>query len=403
MARPRTVIGTYGKIKVTQLREKSPGQPAVFEARARFRMANGAMRRPRARGASATAARNALKKKMAALEKEATGGVIDASTRIAHVAELWLAEFRRKVDQGKRSPKSLYDYEALVRTRVKPRLGELACREASVTAFDNAIKAVYDADGAGTAKKMKTVCSGIAGYAVRHGAMTVNPVREVEPVEVPSRGEIVVLEPAERGDFRAKLAAYCAAKGDSKLGVRARAWTDLPDIGDGMLSTGGRIGEVLAVIGDDIDPTNQTVVLDHHLVWVRGQGMVRMPLRKGRKDGLVIVVPSWSVPMWRRRKLESGGGPVFPSWNGQWQFITNVTKRFRTVCDDIGYPHIASHVFRHTVGTHLDEQGTPLTAIADQLGNTPAVVERHYRRKRKANEATAGALESLFDQGEGTG
>jgi ribosome-binding protein aMBF1 (putative translation factor) len=34
--------------------------------------------------------------------------------------------------------------------------------------------------------------------------------------------------------------------------------------------------------------------------------------------------------------------------------------------------------------------------IADQLGNTVAVVKRHYRQKYQANTVTAAALESMM-------
>ncbi|WP_103335199.1 hypothetical protein [Amycolatopsis sp. CA-126428] len=53
-------------------------------------------------------------------------------------------------------------------------------------------------------------------------------------------------------------------------------------------------------------------------------------------------------------------------------------------------------MFRKTVGTVLDEADLPITAIADQLGNTPAVAERHYRKQRVANVGNAAALEAMM-------
>lgn len=60
---------------------------------------------------------------------------------------------------------------------------------------------------------------------------------------------------------------------------------------------------------------------------------------------------------------------------------------------------VTSHVWRKTVATVLDEADLPTTAIADQLGvngNTRAVAEKHYRRKRAANQANADALEGML-------
>jgi integrase len=63
-----------------------------------------------------------------------------------------------------------------------------------------------------------------------------------------------------------------------------------------------------------------------------------------------------------------------------------------------GYGWVTSHVFRKTVATVLDEANLPITAIADQLGNTRAVAERHYRKRRVANQASADALEGMLGE-----
>jgi integrase len=164
-----------------------------------------------------------------------------------------------------------------------------------------------------------------------------------------------------------------------------------------MLATGCRIGEVLAIMPEDVDPTERTVTIGHHLVRVKGRGIVRMAKRKGRGRALVLRVPEWSVPMWRARKLASGGRPLFPSWGGGWLDPSNVTKRIRTACDAVGYGWVHSHVLRKTVGTHLDSRGRSSSEIADQLGNTPRVVDKHYRSPRVANDGLADALESIMD------
>jgi integrase len=183
-----------------------------------------------------------------------------------------------------------------------------------------------------------------------------------------------------------------------RLGPRAQAWLDLPDIAEIMLGTGGRIGEVLACDGSDVDPATRNISLAHHLVRIERQGMVRTKGRKGKQRGLTLQYPSWCDITLRRRKHAAGDdGPLFPAWNGQWLDPSNVTKRFRTACDAIGYEWMASRLLRHTVGTHIVDSGQTVAAAADQLGNTPEVVEKHYRRKKVANGKVADALESLMD------
>jgi integrase len=402
MARPRTPIGTFGHIKVSPIVEKTKDEPAVFEARARFRMRNGRFRRLRRRGPSEKAAERALKKAMGALADEVAGRAISGGTRFTRVIELWLEDFEAKVERGDRAPKSFYDYRDTANNYLKKHMGELACREITAGLCDEVLKRIRDQVGYAAAKRAKVVMSGVCGYAVRHEAMDANPAKSVEALGQGEKKPIRALEPAQRKDFLDKLTAWVGEQaGDDahRLGPRAQAWTDLPDIVQAMLATGTRIGEILAVTGDDVDPVNRTVVVSHHLVRVAGQGIVRVPLRKGRGDALTLSVPSWSVEVWRRRKLESGGGGLFLTWNGQWVDPSNVTKRIRKASDAIGYDWVKSHIFRHTVATHLGDGDINDEAIADQLGNTREVVERHYRRKRRANENVSASLESLMGEG----
>lgn len=160
-----------------------------------------------------------------------------------------------------------------------------------------------------------------------------------------------------------------------------------------MLSTGVRLGELLALTGEEVDPDAKTVTIRWHLVREKGVGMVRMPGRKGDAGAeLVLRVPEWSVFIWRRLKLTAGDGPLFPAFGAEWLDPATMINRISEAFTAVGYGWVTSHVFRKTVATILDEAGLSTTAIADQLGNTPAVVEEHYRAKRVANPETAAAM-----------
>lgn len=403
MARPRTDIGTYGRINV---REVSPG---LHEARARFRLRNGRLKPVKRRGTSKTAAERALKAAMAKLANESSSKTINVETRFTVVIDLWLAEFKKKVERGDRAHKSLYDYQDSAE-QLRTHMGELTCGEADnaglcdevlKTIRDDAAKSKRSKRGGGyaAAKRAKTVLTGICGVAVRYGAMTSNPAKSAEAIEQGVKEDVRALEPAERRDFLTKLRAWCTEKVESSKrgGLRMDVWRDLPDAVEGMLATGSRPGEILAALGASVDPNARTVLLDHHLVRIEGEGLVRKFRRKGGKAGIQPMYPSWAAPMFARRKLAAGEGPLFPTWNGEWTDPSNFQKRFREACDAIGYEWVAARMLRHTVGTHIVDQGGTNEDAADQLGNTPAVVQKHYRRPRATNPATAAALESLLD------
>jgi integrase len=406
MARPRTEIGTFGRINTTEVR------PSVYEARARFRLRNGRLKPVKRRGPSKTAAERRLKAAMAKLANEASSKTLNVETRFGIVIDLWLAEFKKKVERGERAHKSLYDYEDTAE-QLRKHMGELTCGEADNAGLcDETLKAIRDqaaksnrskrGGGYAAAKRAKTVLTGICGLAVRHGAMTSNPAKSAEAIEQRSddKEDVRALEPDERRDFLTKLRGWCIEKADSSKrgGLRAQAWRDLPDQVEAMLATGSRPGEILAAIGPGVNPQERTVLLDHHLVRVEAVGLVRKFRRKGGGEVIEPMYPTWAAPMFARRKLAAGEGPLFPTWNGQWTDPSNVQKRLREACDAIGYEWMAARMLRHTVGTHIVDQGGTNEDAADQLGNTPDVVQRHYRRPRRTNPKNAAALESLLGE-----
>jgi integrase len=73
-----------------------------------------------------------------------------------------------------------------------------------------------------------------------------------------------------------------------------------------------------------------------------------------------------------------------------------VINRIGDTFDECGYDWVTSHVFRKTVATVLDEAGLSSGAVADQLGNTRAVAEKHYIARRVANGQAADALEGII-------
>ncbi|WP_236789635.1 tyrosine-type recombinase/integrase [Amycolatopsis sp. GM8] len=404
MGRPPTPIGHYGNIhtkKVTRAKADDT-EYVVWEARAAFRMNDGASKDVMRSAATKTAAVNRLKERLTLLADECSGGDITGDTRLARICDLWLAEFTHEHKLAGKSPTTPETYGGYVRNWIKPALGELQAREVNAGACDRLLQKArgksYD-----TAASVRTVLLNVCGYAVRMGAMPVNPAKSARRLTRDSPRKVKGMTLPQRRDLMAKLVVYVREKQvdtmGRSLGARAQVWLQLPDVMEAMLSTGARLGELLALTGDDVDTAGPTVHIGHHLVREKGVGLVRLEGRKGNgkgSDELLLIVPQWSVPMWRRRKLASGGGPLFPSVNGGWLDPSNMFKKIRAGLNDSGFERVTSHVWRKTVGQVLDEAGLSNNEIADQLGNTPDVVEFHYRGRRASNTKSVSALEGMF-------
>lgn len=381
MPRPPLPPGSYGKI--TSWRDGSG-----WIARAKFRDFDGVARLVKRRGRTKAAAERALRAALVDRQAPAQASEVTPATSFGKVADLWLAEVERAVDAGRRSPGTLDTYGSILRRHVRPALGELRVREVTTPVVDRALMAITKRSVAG-ARTAKIVISQTMRYAARHGAVTVNPVREVGRIESTPKRRPRSLTVDERR-------AWLDAVEDSE---KARTW-DLPDLTRMMLATGCRIGECLAIGWAQVDLDDATVDVCWRLVRRTGIGLLRLPSTKSGEDGeRLIPLPSWAVTMLKRRRLAIGAGvePVFPDSLGNWRDPANVRRIWREVQAESEHEGFVSHTLRKTVATFLDDADVSARKISDQLGHSKvSMTQDRYLGRKLTDRHTAEVLEGLF-------
>jgi integrase len=402
MGRPRTEIGTVGRIKV-KLISQPDEKPARWEASGRYRRKDGSVSRMRRTRSTEAKAEAALKTAIRDYGDSARGDVINGDTPYTKLTELWLKELKGQVERGEVAPNTYRSYEGYVRNWILPVCRHLAAREVKVKTYDEVIQRVRDMKRSNeVAAGVKKALRGIDRFAVRHEAFDKNIVRDTATVsrnKPADRTKVRVLDAGELADMLRKVRAECDThkRADGTWGTRGAIWRAIPDILEGMLSTTSRLGEVLACGGEDVtlaDDGRLAVDFAHHIVHGK-----RVPGRKGGEPPIKLKVAMWSVPMWTRRAHEAApGSPLFPSAVGGWLDENNAQQRINQTLDKVGYGWVTSHHMRK-VGTRvMDEANVPTTAMADQLGNTPAVLDRHYRGRRATNDEAVAALDGMFGQ-----
>lgn len=267
-------------------------------------------------------------------------------------------------------------------------------------AVDDLIRRTLDEHSYDSARSVRTVLSQLCQFAIRHKAMDHNPTTSTARLHrgPQQQKEVRALSLDQRMTLLDALAEHAKTKDKDERGrslvKRSQVWHDLPDLVRGMLATGVRLGELMALTGRDVADDEDAVHVGYHIVRVTGQGLQRHKLRKGSGDALKLGVPEWSMGMWRRRAAAAGDGPLFPSARGGWLDPRNLNGRIREAFDACEFDWVTSHVFRKTVATVLDEAGLQTTEIADQLGNSTRVVEKHYRAPRQTNHRAVAALDA---------
>jgi integrase len=232
--------------------------------------------------------------------------------------------------------------------------------------------------------------------AARHGAVAVNPTREVARIDSKPKRKPRALTSDRRGEWLSALAA------DEK----AQRW-DLVDLTLVMLATGCRIGECLAIGWSDVDLDAGQIAIEWRLIRVTGEGLRRVPSTKtGVKGERLLALPSWAVAVLKRRRRRALIGSeveaVFPDSLGSWRDPSNVRKVWRQVAAKAGITDLVTHTLRKTVATFLDDNGIPARQISDQLGHARvSMTQDVYLGRGLADRQAADVLELMFGDDDG--
>jgi len=124
--------------------------------------------------------------------------------------------------------------------------------------------------------------------------------------------------------------------------------------------TGLRIRDVVQLKRSAI--FDEYVILRTH----KNQKPVRLPLHPDILKALEIIAGTGRYVFW------SGEGNA-KSCVGDWQR----TLRRLSVLSGV---NITAHRFRHTFACELLSKGVPVSEVAAILGNSPRIVEKHYRQ-----------------------
>ncbi len=357
--RPPLSLGTWGKIQ----RFDHYGTPGAM---AYVRDADGKRRRVIRTGRTHAEAERllalALRDRVTPSSEEIT-----SETLLDDLAGQWLEEVRR----DERAVATIGRYASTIRSHVAP-VGNLRVREATVPRLQRLVDEVADHAGPAAARLLTVVLKGMFALAIRHGALPENPAAHVkgpkrkrQPVVAPSLEQI--------HELRVLLEAY-----DRRPGAHPNAIRDLADIGDVLIGTGARIGEVLALTWSDIDLGAGRVTITATVARVAGGGLIRQSYPKTESSVRRLSVPVFVREVLVRRRAASYSDLVFPSANGTPRWPENVRAQWANAVKGTAAEGLTTRSCRKAVATYLKSRAS-IEAAAGQLGHsTSKITELFY-------------------------
>ncbi|MFE5837233.1 tyrosine recombinase XerC [Arthrobacter sp. NPDC056493] len=392
MPRPPLPIGSWGKIKRTELGK------GRWVAKARVRDLDGVTRLVERNGRTGAEAERNLNAHLA----ERTAPSVEDLTPESRLTDLWEAYEAHLLEEG-RAIRTMERYRYASGYVIKG-LGGYKIREATTQRLDGFVKALKANHGLSVAKSARVILSGMFGLAVRYGAATSNPVRDVGTIKMESkparaltvdqlRGVIdalrnspVKLNPANKVTPNQTISEYCSH-------------ADLTDVVIMFAATGARISEVLGIRWKDIDLAAKTVTISGKVNRVPGGGMIRESFTKTKSGARTLPLPDFAVSMLMGRQVAAVANindVIFPSTTGALRDPSAVSKQWRRVRAALKLDWVTSHTFRKTVATLIDAQGLSARIGADQLGHAQvSMTQDVYMGRKVVHSEVADVLDRV--------
>jgi integrase/recombinase XerD len=217
---------------------------------------------------------------------------------------------------------------------------------------------------AASAARAASAVRGLHRFAVREGLAAHDPARDVRPPVPPRRlPKALEVDQVER---------LLAAAGDAAAGPRALRDRALLEF---LYGTGARISEAVGAAIDDLDLTEQTVLLHG----------------KGGKTRLVPVGgyarEALSAYLVRGRPVLVGAGrgtpAVFVNARGGALSRQSAWTILRRAADRAGLPvegsrAVSPHTLRHSFATHLLDGGADIRVVQELLGHASVTTTQVY-------------------------
>ncbi len=174
------------------------------------------------------------------------------------------------------------------------------------------------------------------------------------------------------------------------------------------LSTGCRLGELLALPWDCVDLTGRTIRICRAVQRIGREWVETTP--KTRAGERTIALPGEAVEALRHHRavqaeLRLKAGPawqrqdlVFTGELGRILFHSTPERAMRRLCESIGIKPQTPHGLRHLHASLLLAKGLPITAVSQRLGHANAAITMsvYAHALRKQDDEAAMAIQAVL-------
>jgi len=234
-----------------------------------------------------------------------------------------------------------------------------------------------------------SVLKGSLGMAVRHGLIQTSPLDHIKPPKARKKA-VSVLTADQIPTFRKHIHNYADSLPNRHTGDLLR------DVVDLALSTGLRLGEILAIRWEDID--GNRIHITGTIVYSQEHGNIRQESTKTETSTRTIQLGQLAQSIVERRRGEDWAehaDMLFPSNSLTYMSEVNFNRLFRQAKGET-WGWVTVHTLRRTVATVINKElGTK--HAADLLGHADmALTQRVYIARNNEGVAIGEVIDGIL-------
>ncbi len=165
-------------------------------------------------------------------------------------------------------------------------------------------------------------------------------------------------------------------------------------------TTGLRLGEVLGLRWQDLDPEAGALRVRQSVSRPKGGGFVLVPPKSAMSRREVPLAPEVAAELQalRRRRPAVPQALVFAQGNGKPLRPKTVRREFYRVVRSARLPHVRLHDLRHGHFSQMDARGVPLKVIQARAGHASAAftLQQYVHRLPAAEDPAARAVSAML-------
>ncbi len=307
--------------------------------------------------------------------------------------KIWIDNYCK----GYLKPKTVAGYLSMINNYINPYIGKTKLKDLTKLVCQQYIMDIYE-NGRVNKKRDSDLAEGLSSRTVKDVKIVLHASLQKAVEE-----EIILKNPSDKlniPDGRVKGMNPLTKEESNRL-LEEAFNSDCFEFYYLELTTGMRLGEILALEWKDLDVKNQTLTINKQVQRLKDKGLtIETPKTKNSIRTIALNQDCVTALLKLKNRQAKGTKLMFPSpETGTYRDQNAVTRRFKRMLRRAGLPQdVRFHDLRHTCATIALEEGVEIKALSAMLGHKDCAftMNTYVHATKKIKTSAADKMQGAF-------